>query len=87
MKTIVTEALKTLLYGMKLLLALLAVILLLCEVAPDSEMSLLGFLAIKAGAIALFYLLYKDFLFCGRHNLLPFFSVKSYEELLQDLQQ
>lgn len=76
------EILKTMLFAVKFVIATIAVIFLFGEEAPDAQLSLVAFLGIKLGAIATFYLLYKDFLFCGRHNLLPFFCVDDYKELI-----
>ena len=83
------EILKTMLFAVKFVIATIAVIFLFGEEAPDAQLSLVAFLgiklgaiAIKLGAIATFYLLYKDFLFCGRHNLLPFFCVDYCKELI-----
>ena len=76
------EILRLLLFGVKFCVAMLAVIFLFGEEAPDAHFSFLAFIGIKAAAAGVIYLLYKDFLFCGRHNLLPFFCKDDYKELI-----
>jgi hypothetical protein len=81
----ITEILKCLLFAVKFLAGMLAIVFLLGEEADGVNLSLLQFIGIKGGALLALYLLYKDFLLCGRHNLLPWLFMQDYRDIERDL--
>lgn len=81
----ITEILKCLLFAVKFVIGTVAIMFLLGEEAPEVNLSLLEFFGIKGGALLALYLLYKDFLLCGRHNLLPSLFMDDYRDIERDL--
>lgn len=76
-----TELLKWLLFAAKFIAGTLAFILLLGEEAPETNFTLLQWLGFKGGAMLALYLLWRDFLLCGRLNLLPSALMDDWREL------
>lgn len=81
MRTI-TEICKLLISAVNFLAVTLAVCLLFGEEAPEAHLTLLEFAGIKFGSLLALYLLYKGFLWRGKHNLLPAIIVPDYKELV-----
>lgn len=60
----------------------IAIVLAFGEEAPDANFAWWEFFGIKILAGFALYLLYKGFLWKGKHNLLPFFLIDDYKELI-----
>lgn len=75
------ELLKWLLFAAKFIAGTLAVIFLLGEEAPDANLTLLQWLGVKGGAMLALYLLWRDYLLCGRLGLLPAALMDDWREL------
>lgn len=74
-----STAMKWGLFAVKAMVATLAVLILLCE----QEAGVFALIAVKGGALLAIYLLYKDYLRCGRRNLLPPPMMKDYRDIAQ----
>lgn len=60
----------------------IAIVLAFGEEAPDANFAWWELLGIKILAGFALYLVYKGFLWKGKHNLLPFFLIDDYKELI-----
>lgn len=60
----------------------IAIVLAFGEEAPDANFAWWEFFGIKILAGFALYLVYKGFLWKGKHNLLPFFLIDDYKELI-----
>lgn len=76
------ESFKLLLTAADFIIAMFAVIFLFGEEAPDAHFAWWQFFGIKILAGVAIYALYKWFLWRGKHNLLPFFLIDDYKELI-----
>lgn len=81
MKTLL-EIVKFLIQAVNFCILFFAVCFLFGEEAPDAHLSVIEFLGVKAGAVITLYLLYREFLFLGKHDLLPSIMKNSYKELI-----
>ena len=63
-------------------IAMFAIVFVFGEEAPDANFAWWEFIGIKILAGFALYLLYKGFLWKGKHNLLPFFLIDDYKELI-----
>ena len=66
-----TELLKWLLFAVKVVIGFFAMLFFLGEESPEANFTLLQWLGVKGGSMFALYLLWRDFLLCGRLNLLP----------------
>ncbi len=60
----------------------IAIVLAFGEEAPDANFAWWEFFGIKILAGFALYLVYKGFLWKGKHNLLPFLLIDDYKELI-----
>lgn len=60
----------------------IAIVLAFGEEAPDANFAWWEFFGIKILAGFALYLVYKGFLWKGKHNLLPFFLIDDYKDLI-----
>lgn len=77
------ELLKWLLFAAKLVIGMLAFILLLGEEAPDANYTLLQWCGIKGGSLLALWLLWRDYLLCGRLNILPDLLMDDWREITE----
>lgn len=75
------ELLKWLLFAVAMLLAVLAFLLFVGEETPESNLTFMGWLLLKGGALLAMYLLYRFYILCGRINLLPAALMDGWREL------
>lgn len=80
MRTI-REIVRLILCAIDFVIAMFAIVFLFGEEAPDAHFAWWEFFVIKILAGFALYLLYKGFLWKGKHNLLPFFLIDDYKEL------
>lgn len=81
MKTI-SEIVRLILCVVDFIIAMIAIVFVFGEEAPDARFAWWEFIGIKILAGFALYLLYKGFLWKGKHNLLPFFLIDDYKELI-----
>lgn len=81
MRTI-SEIVRLILCAVDFIIATIAIVFVFGEEAPDANFARWEFFGIKILAGFALYLLYKGFLWKGKHNLLPFFLIDDYKELI-----
>ena len=79
---IIFEIVRLILCAIDFVIMTVAIIFLLGEEAPDANFSLWELLGRKILAGFALYLLYRGFLWKGKHNLLPFILIDDYKDII-----